>query len=283
MKAYKILAILAASALLIGCNSQKKLAKGETTTPDAPKTEVIVKKSVQQRAVEAQPDFLSAYAPKANFKITYQNKQISSSGTITMIKDSICIISVQPILNIELARIELTHQDVIFVDKMNKRYVQMTYAEVQQQTGLPVTFDDVQNLLMGRMTVIGKPQNILWGANAKTVSNGGKTQLLLTDGKLSYDFLIDENDLSLRRSIFTTKSEKATITYDGFALRNGVQFPSSIGVEYTGGGYEAACTLSLPNISIETTEQTAANQLKVNTSRINLRNYKKTTLSTILQ
>lgn len=283
MKAYKILAILAASALLIGCNSQKKLAKGETTTPDAPKTEVIVKKSVQQRAVEAQPDFLSAYAPKANFKITYQNKQISSSGTITMIKDSICIISVQPILNIELARIELTHQDVIFVDKMNKRYVQMTYAEVQQQTGLPVTFDDVQNLLMGRMTVIGKPQNILWGANAKTVSNGGKTQLLLTDGKLSYDFLIDENDLSLRRSIFTTKSEKATVTYDTYALRNGVNFPSSIGVAYTGGGYDAACTLSLPNLSFETSGQTAANQLKVNTSRINLRNYKKTTLSTILQ
>lgn len=274
MKAYKILAFAAATLMLIGCNSQKKIAQSGTAT-ETQKTETVRKKSVQQRAIEAQPDFQSVYAQRANFAVVYQQKKVSGNGTITMLKDSICIISVQPILNIELVRLELTPSDVLLVDKMNKRYVQMTYAEVQKETGLPVTFADIQNLLMARMTVVGQPQSVLYSDKAKAVSKSGQTQVLLTEGKVSYDYLIDETTLALLRSVLTMgNSGSATITYSGHTLHDQILFPATVGISYKGGGTDASCTISLPNLTFNG---------RPNAQRISLRNYKKTTISTILK
>jgi len=276
MKISKIFALtaLTAALALTACNSQKKIAQS-TTPQETAKPEVVKKKSVQQRAIEAQPDFRSVYASKARFDVVYQQKKVGGSGTICLIKDSICIISVQPILNIELVRAEITKDEVLLVDKMNKRYVQMSYAEVQKETGLPVTFDDIQNLLMARMTVVGQPQAVLYSGKEKAVSKSGQTEVLLTEGKVSYDYTIDESSLALLRSLLTMgNSGSATITYSGQQLHDQILFPSTVGIAYKGGGTDASCTISLPNLSFNG---------QPNASRISLRNYKKTSLSTILK
>lgn len=275
MKTRHILLLAAASLLIIGCNSQKKLAKTEQTVTEAPKVEQPKKKSVQERAVEAQPDFSSVVAQKVRFAITYQKKNISSSGTIWMLKDSLCVISVQPLLGIELARLEATPQEVIFVDKMNKRYVQMSYAEVSKETGVPVTFSDLQNMLMARMFVLGKPQSILWSDAAKQRLNGNSAIVNLTQGKVAYEYSIDTNSLALSRSVLTMgPAGKATIDYEGYALQSDVLFPTKITVDIAGGDTEANCVITLPNLQFNSNPRI---------SRINLSNLKKTQLSTILK
>lgn len=277
MKTNKIIILLAAAALVLaGCNSQKKMAKN-TPAEEAPKAEVVVKKkSVQQRAIEAQPDFTSVYADKVKFAVTYQQKNVSANGSITLIKDSICIISVQPILGIELVRLEVTPKDVTLVDKLNKRYVQMTYPEIQQQLGLPITFEDAQNILMARMVVLGKPQAYLYSDAAKASSNGSQTEVKLTEGKVSYAYTIDEKELSLIKTVVSRSNYKgeAVINYKSYKLYGDILFPSSVAVSYEGGSISASGTLSFSNLLFN---------IQVGALRSSLRNYRKTDISTILK
>lgn len=276
MKTNKIIILLAAAAIaLAGCNSQKKLAKSNTTE-ETHKTVVIKKKSVQQRAIEAQPDFASVYADKVKFAVTYQQKNVSANGNISLIKDSICIISVQPLFGIELVRLEVTPQEVTLVDKLNKRYVQMTYPEIEQQVGLPITFEDVQNILMARMVVLGKPQSHLYSNAAKATSSNGQTEVKLTEGKVNYAYTIDENSLNLLKTVVSRSSYKgeAVIDYKSHKLYGDILFPSGVAVSYEGGSISASGTLSFSNLIFNT---------PVSAQRISLRNYRKTDISTILK
>ena len=274
MKHIYLTATLAVLTLvLMGCNNQKRLTK---TEGNEPKKEVVKQKPIQQRAIEAQPDFLSVNAQKARFQLTYQRKSIAANGTIAMLKDSICIISLQPVLGIELFRLELTPAEVIIIDKMNRRYVQMSYAEISEAVKMPITFADAQNVLMARMVVLGQPQSVLYSdaATAAAAANNSTT-VSLTEGKINYQYSIDNTSLALLQAEYTANGRggKATVTYSGHNLYGTVLFPTAVNVTYLDSKYDVSCTISLPNLVFNG---------EVNIARINTRSYKKTTISTIL-
>lgn len=270
---YLIAALAVLSLVLTGCNNQKRLTK---TEGNEPKKEVVKQKTIQQRAIEAQPDFQSVNAQKARFQLTYQRKSVAANGTIAMIKDSICIISLQPVLGIELFRLELTPEEVLIVDKMNRRYVQMSYAEISEAVKMPITFADAQNVLMARMVVLGQPQSALYSdaATAAAAANNS-TAVSLTEGKINYQYSIDNTSLALLQAEYTANGRggKATVTYSGHNLYGSVLFPTAVNVTYLDSKYDVSCAISLPNLIFNG---------EVNAARINTRSYKKTTISTIL-
>lgn len=265
-----ILPCLLTAVLLSGCAAKKQVA-----TTQSAKTNVVKKQTIQQRAIDAQPDFTSVVAQKAKFSINYQQRQISANGTISLIKDSIFIVSVQPLLGIELLRLEATPQEVVVVDKMNRRYVMMTYKELQTETGLPITFADIQAIAMDRMFVVGQPQSFLKNGTFETESTNGRSTLSLKNGKLQYSFLISEQTLALLATKIGMPTQKAevSINYEGHTLHDTVLFPSKISLSMAGGPIEASGSITLPNLTFNG---------NVNASRINLRNYSKTSISTIL-
>ena len=274
MKYNHLIAVLAVlSLVLMGCNNQKRLTK---TEGNEPKKEAVKPKTIQQRAIEAQPDFQSVNAQKARFQLSYQRKSVAANGTITMIKDSICIISLQPVLGIELFRLELTPADVLIVDKMNRRYVQMSYAEISEAVKMPITFADAQNVLMARMVVLGQSQSVLYSpAATASAADNNSTTVSITEGKINYQYRIDNSSLALLQADYTANGRggKATVTYSGHNLFGNVLFPTAVNVTYLDSKYDVSCSISLPNLIFNGS---------VNAARINVRTYKKTTISTIL-
>ena len=273
MKYNHLIAALAVlSLVLMGCNNQKRLTK---TEGNEPKKEVVKQKTIQQRAIEAQPDFQSVNALKARFQLTYQRKSVAANGTIAMIKDSICIISLQPVLGIELFRLELTPAEVLIVDKMNRRYVQMSYAEISEAVKMPIAFADAQNVLMARMVVLGQPQSVLYSEAAAAAAENNTTTVSLTEGKINYQYNIDNSSLALLQAVYTANGRggKATVTYSGHNLYGTVLFPTAVNVTYLDSKYDVSCAISLPNLVFNG---------EVNVARINIRSYKKTTITTIL-
>ena len=274
MKYNHLIAALAVlSLVLMGCNNQKRLTK---TEGNEPKKEVVKQKTIQQRAIEAQPDFQSVNALKARFQLTYQRKSVAANGTIAMIKDSICIISLQPVLGIELFRLELTPAEVLIVDKMNRRYVQMSYAEISEAVKMPITFADAQNVLMARMVVLGQPQSVLYSEAASAAAAENNTTIVsLTEGKINYQYSIDNSSLALLQAVYTANGRggKATVTYSGHNLYGTVLFPTAVNVTYPDSQYDVSCAISLPNLLFNGA---------VHAARINIRSYKNTTISTIL-
>jgi len=271
MKLRYIAFLIVVCTLLGGCASKKKVATDTTTKT----TKTTRKASIQERTIAAQPDFTSVLAQKAKLSINYQQRQISASATISLIRDSIFIMSVQPLLGIELVRLEVTPDEVVMIDKLNHRYVQLTMAELQQKTGLPVGFSDVQAIAMDRLFCVGKPQSFFQGKDFENESKNAQTVFSFQDKPLRYTYLIDEATLALLQSTFafTGRAEQVDVRYQGHTLRDNVLFPNLISVAYTGGRLEASGTITLPNIVFNG---------KVNAARANLRSYTKTDITTIL-
>lgn len=272
MRKLEIIICIAASLLLSGCAAKKKAAKTEKTEVKTEKVHVV---TIQEKVIGAQPDFQTVSAQKVRFSINYQQRQLSANGSITMVKDSILIISVQPLLGIELLRVEVTKTDMTVVDKMNKRYMQMSYDEVRQELGVPVRYDDLQALAMNRLFVANKPQNWLTENRLETESADGKTTLQFREGKVKYKYIIDERlliplslDLSMEGNSGTSRVE-----YNGHNLHDGILFASQIRIVYNGSDLQGEGIINLPNISFNGA---------VNASRVRLNNYKKTTLTAII-
>lgn len=266
--------LMAAVMLMAGCATQRKTAATQTGKKT---TKIIEAKprelSLQEKMIQAQPDFQTITAQKARFTINYQQRQISANGSITLIKDSILIVSVQPLLGIELLRIEATPEEIVVVDKMNRQYDRMTFESLQSSTGAMVRFENLQALAMDRMFVVGKPQDWLVSHSTVTTPTEGQSTITASHNAVHYTFTVNPDKLTLTGTAAVLGKEQVAVQYGAHKDFNGVVFPTEIDVTYTSGKMQASGHISLPNVTCNA---------PVNASRVSLKKYKQVDLMSII-
>lgn len=126
--------------MLVSCRSSDVT---ELAYTKAPKASVLIS------AVEsAHFDFQTLSAKvSGNFESADQN--LSFKGNIRIKKDSIIWLSVSPGLGIELGRFLFDRDSVHFINRVNKTYVKSNYSALSEQIQSPLSFETVQNLLVG--------------------------------------------------------------------------------------------------------------------------------------
>ncbi len=87
---------------------------------------------------------------KVNFK---DNKGNNFTFTMNMRskKDSIIWASIMAPLGIEVARIKITQDSAIVLNKLKKEYYQYSVLELTSQVNYPIGFENLQKLLMGEL------------------------------------------------------------------------------------------------------------------------------------
>ncbi|MCQ2335507.1 MAG: DUF4292 domain-containing protein [Paludibacteraceae bacterium] len=273
MKKLYIFVLLLTTLIIAGCSTQKNISSQHAATIS--KTETLISQTIRN-----QPAFMTFNATKAKLLINYEQRSISSNATITMVQDSIIIFSIQPLLGIELMRIEATGTDLMVLDKMNRRYVQMSYDELQQKTGLPITFADLQALAMNRLFILGQPQSVLLkkkSVNIQPAQVQTQTLIQATHDQLNYRYCINDGDYLLMSTTIspeqTADNEGLSIKYDGHATYGQIVYPNAIDIDLNIMQRAATLHLTMPNIEFNQT---------VNAKRVKLSSYKKTTLGNIL-
>ena len=102
--------------------------------------------------------------------IFYRQQRLSSPVVVTYIADSIVLASVQPLMGIEMYRLEALRDKARLFEKLNRRYVEMTYEEISQQTRRQISFDLVQQMVenVGLTYPIGQDTTLRYsGVEAK--------------------------------------------------------------------------------------------------------------------
>ena len=198
------LAICMVCLALAGCHSKKKIqpkqeqpvvveepgpaqpepqpvpqepAKEEVMPEPAPAVEPIVElveEALEQKAEEPQsgawePQYQTAYG-RGMVTIFYRQQRLSSPVVVTYIADSIVLASVQPLMGIEMYRLEALRDRARLFEKLNRRYVEMTYEEISQQTRRQISFDLVQQMVenVGLTYPIGQDTTLRYsGVEAK--------------------------------------------------------------------------------------------------------------------
>lgn len=121
----QVLLLVMLAALAVGCKTQKN--------------------SVKAPVGEAEASYLSS---KLELTIPHGESIYTINGTMKLRKDSIVQVSMlMPILRTEVARVEVTPEQVLIVDRMNRRYCRTTRDELGRQLPKNWTYNRVEQLL----------------------------------------------------------------------------------------------------------------------------------------
>ncbi len=95
------------------------------------------------------------FTSKLTAKVAVQGGQsFSSRATLTIVKDSLLQISVQPFLGIEMFRLQATADSVVVIDRTQRRYL----AEPLSALPAGLSLTTLQDLFLGRPFVMGSQQ-----------------------------------------------------------------------------------------------------------------------------
>ena len=84
---------------------------------------------------------------RVQVQLEWNQQRYSMNSTVRIWRGEIIIVSVQPMLGIEMLRVEATRDSVLVLDKMNRRYVTLAYSDIEQQTRLKINYKTLQDLL----------------------------------------------------------------------------------------------------------------------------------------
>ncbi len=219
MKYWRYIFIFAMLCGLASCHTQKRATHANRR--------ITVEQQVVQQVIEAQPFFQAVEATKVRVGITYAGQKMNINGSLANLTDSLLIFSVQPLLGIEMFRVELTPEQILVIDKMNRRFVPLTYAELAGQVGLPLTFTDLQALFLNRMFVVGKEQSEIVRLPFTHTATDEEHRLKVRNQMLNYTFGIVPQTYALISTEVALGKASGKVEYLNHQLHDNVYFPNT--------------------------------------------------------
>ncbi|MBP5478071.1 MAG: DUF4292 domain-containing protein [Bacteroidaceae bacterium] len=172
----RLVIVILGAALLASCRSSKKMTKDDRDVVGA-KVETItpVKKAPTHNEISS----------KVRVKIVADDgNDLSTNGQLKMRWDDVIQISlVDPLLGVmEVGRMEISTDSVLVIDRVNKRYISDSYQRLSTLTGVPVTFDMVQDLFWEQVQKTGANGTVNY-----TIPFSKPVTLELKLGNINYD------------------------------------------------------------------------------------------------
>lgn len=127
MKQTKYIAVLLTALTLIGCGAQRRAASTHVMEPEA-----------------APPAWHTCLIQNARVTISTQDNQISANATMQVVRDSMLVISVMPMLGIEMMRIEATPDEIIGIDKLHAQYATATFEDINRRLTPSLSWEELQ-------------------------------------------------------------------------------------------------------------------------------------------
>lgn len=135
--------------LLTACSGSKHVVNETAALPVA---EVVA------RTLDAQPAVNTMMTAKCTYDVTFGSKSIAMGGSIKMQRDRLIQLSVTMLGLMEVVRIEFTPDNVTIIDRINKRYIEGTYEQVDFARANNLDFNVAQALFWGQLFVPGQTQ-----------------------------------------------------------------------------------------------------------------------------
>lgn len=138
---------MCAALVLVGCGTKKKLV---STTPEVPSWHTCLIQS-------------------ARATITTSSDRLASTITMQTVRDSMLIISVTPMLGMEMLRIEATPTEVTAIDKIHGQYAVATYAELNRSLTPTLNWDILQQLCSAELPTGSEKARLQYIFNDETI------------------------------------------------------------------------------------------------------------------
>ncbi len=237
------------SLFLYSCHTSKKAVDKHGNTVNT------VESDIYNRIRKQSPSF-NTIEGKAVFSADYDGKSINVKGTVKMQKDSCIIISFQPIIGIEMARIQATKNNIVVVDRVHSTYYKATYEDIKKMTGIVVDYDVLQSILSAQIFLSGINekainQNMF---DASKSANGYHLKSSLPASKCPYAFDFDaDTNYRLTQTVITERLHLNTFSckYYNYMQTEKFQFPYEMELKAFDGRQFGKINISFSKIEID--------------------------------
>ena len=243
---YHILGIAVLVLLLASCSSTKSLKKSQSIE-GMTETEYV-------ESVISHAGGWDALTAKMALSIDWEGKGTTKvNGTLRIKKGEVIQLSIAPLLGIEVARAEISPDGVLVIDRMNKRYVEVSFAEVKALANADLDFHTLQALFLNELFLPGKDDLTSRDASSFRVEVGldGVTLDVKKAKRFSYRFLTQAPEALLKESCIGLMNTPYRLKweYAGFRPLDAKLFPSEMQVSFLGAKKPVKASFALSRLS----------------------------------
>ena len=243
---YHILGIAVLVFLLASCSSTQSLKKSQSIE-GMTETEYV-------ESVISHAGGWDAMTAKMALAIDWEGKGTTKvNGTLRIKKGEVIQLSIAPLLGIEVARAEISPDGVLVIDRMNKRYVEVSFAEVKALANADLDFHTLQALFLNELFLPGKDDLTSRDASSFRVEVGldGVTLDVKKAKRFSYRFLTQAPEALLKESCIGLMNTPYRLKweYAGFRPLDAKLFPSEMQVSFLGAKKPVKASFALSRLS----------------------------------
>ncbi|MBO7457923.1 MAG: DUF4292 domain-containing protein [Paludibacteraceae bacterium] len=153
MRLNKHILLVLAALVLVGCGAKKKVVS-------TPEPEVIE---------PAVPTWHTCLIQGARATISTDSDRQSSAITMQTVHDSMLVISVMPMLGMEMLRIEATPIEITAIDKIHGQYAKATYAQLNNKLTPALNWDILQQLCTAELPTGDERARLVYMFNGERI------------------------------------------------------------------------------------------------------------------
>ena len=252
--------------LVVAMLSSCKTKQISTTSSESGVVDYTVAQVQQQ-----QPQFSYLNISKMDIVANYGTQQLSFRATVKAVTDSLLVFSVQPLLGVEMFRLEFTPTSFRIIDKWNRKYTDNTYDFLRYSLGVDVNFKVIQALFFNQLFVVDgvvAPNQFV----VETLPQEPTRLVHLATGLIQRFELVDKQMAIAKTELIVDKG-RLTCTYANHRMQNGVRFPLALNITMQVGGKLADVDCQISQLEFNKSFEY---------STVNLERYEKVAFSKII-
>lgn len=225
--------------MLVACGTSKKVAQVEVGTSQL---------SVEQlmATVESQALTDECLTAKMNFHFKSGSQDLSVGGHLKMKKNDVIQLSLVALGIMEAARIEFTPQEVLVIDRLNKRYIRAPYKDFSFLKDAGIDYSILESLFRNALFSPEGNSGFVLGEAAE-----GTASVECRNRHLKFRFLTSLATSLIQQTKITSAGSGAgefSWNYSDFTAFNGKSFPLQHQIRLSGLGRDAEIDIQLKNI-----------------------------------
>lgn len=246
-KIHRFIYLFTIFLLFSACKSKKQIVHS-TSSLENKSNEILFSDILQKQIAFA------TFSSKINLSVDSGTRSISSKGSLKIENGKAIQLSIQPLFGVELFRFFMTPDEVIVLDRMNKRYVKELLSDIQQK--YPVGFDyfTLQALLTNCLFVADKSEVKAADFSNFAYSEMPNSYYLKSNDKKSdieYAFSVNADDRITFTHLFDDKTKYAAQwNYNNFAVMDTLVFPSEMNVKTSSAKRTLEVDMAFSNVTL---------------------------------
>ena len=245
-RVFQLLGVTLMVAILASCSTTKSIKKSHSI-------EGMTETEFVENVIENAGGW-NALTAKVSLSLNWEGKgETKVSGTLRIKKGEVVQLSIAPLLGIEVARAEISPNGILVIDRMNKRYGEVSFAEVKALVKADLDFHTLQALFLNELFLPGKGDLTARDASSFKVEPEAEGVWLNVKRakRFGYHFLTEAPEALLKESYIGLNGTPYGLRwkYDDFRALERKQFPVDMKLAFEGGKKPVKASFALSRLS----------------------------------